>query len=77
VPPHKIALPLAIDLSKVDRTLWLSIKPPLCGVNKLTFFSHPFMRLGGTFDPVMELASFGRQKFRDLINTARTGADQP
>jgi hypothetical protein len=32
------------------------------------------MRLGDTFDLVLKVVTFERQKLRDLINTARTAA---
>jgi hypothetical protein len=48
----------------------------LSGAIKLAFLDHPLMRLGGAFDPVLEVIALRRQKLRDLIDAAAptTGA---
>jgi hypothetical protein len=43
-------------------------------VIKLTFLGHPFVRLGGTFDLVLEVVALRRQKLRDLIDAARASS---
>lgn len=51
----------------------LSIKAPtLCGATELAFFRYALVRLGGTFDLVLEVPAIGRQELRDLIDAART-----
>jgi hypothetical protein len=45
-----------------------------CGVIELAFLSDPFIRLVGTFDPILELVALGRQQLCYLIGTLRTAS---
>jgi hypothetical protein len=42
--------------------------PTLYSVIKLAFFPYPIVRVGGTFDLVLEVVALGRQELRDLID---------
>jgi hypothetical protein len=39
---------------------------PISGAIKLAFLDHPLMRLGSTFNLILEVVAFGWQKLRDM-----------
>jgi hypothetical protein len=45
-----------------------------CGVIELAFLSDPFIRLVGTFDPILELVALRRQQLCYLIGPLRTAS---
>src|ERR1041385_4762763 len=53
-----------------------SAVPASADAIELALFDDPLMRLGSTFNLILKVVAFGRQKLRDLISAAGAGAER-